>query len=69
MFLNISRISASNVLEMFVNLIVSIGCAVVVVFFPFVQANRKHKYDFFELAAIKILNLKGFKQSCICTII
>ena len=62
MFLNISRISASNVLEMFVNLIVSIGCAVVV-FFPFVQANRKHKYDFFELAAIKTLNLKGFKHS------
>ena len=30
MFLNISRILASNVLKMFSNIIVSIGCAVVV---------------------------------------
>ena len=30
MFLNILRISASNVLKMFINIIVSIGCAVVI---------------------------------------
>ena len=29
MFLNILRISASNVLKMFLNIIVSIGCTVV----------------------------------------
>ena len=30
MFLNILRVSASNVLEMFSNIIVRIGCAVVI---------------------------------------
>ena len=44
MFLNILRISASNVLKMFLNIIVSIGCAVV--------TNRPEaQIRFIELAA------------------
>ena len=46
MFLNILRISASNVLKMFLNTIVSIGSAVVIFIRtnqPEVQTNRKYK--------------------------
>ena len=42
MLLNILRVSVSNVLKMFLNTAVSIGCTVIV--FAFVQTNRKHKY-------------------------
>ena len=49
MFLNILRISVSNVLKMFLNIIVSIGCAVVI--FHSLKTNRKHKIRFIELAA------------------
>ena len=49
MFLNILRISASNVLKTFLNIIVSIGFAVVI--FNSYKTNRNHKYNFFELAA------------------
>ena len=66
MFLNILRISASNVLKMFLNIIVSIGC-----YFPFVQTSRKYKYDqFIELVATLvckkkniIINKKRFKTN------
>ena len=40
MFLNILRISASNVLKMFLNVVVTIGCAVVI----FLSYKPKHKY-------------------------
>ena len=41
MFLTILRISASNVLKMFLSVVVSFGSAVVI--FQFVQTNQKHK--------------------------
>ena len=45
MFLNILRTSASTVFKMFLNIIVSIGCAFVIFHsYKYVQINRKHKY-------------------------
>ena len=43
MFLNVLRISASNVLKTFFNIIVSIGCIRIHWLICFTQTKRKHK--------------------------
>ena len=43
MFLNILKISTSTVREMFLNIIVSIGC-IHMGYFPFAQTNRKYEF-------------------------
>ena len=49
MFSNILRISASNVLKIFINLIVSIGCAIL--FSMCTNRQRETQIRFIELAA------------------
>ena len=74
MFLNILRISASNVLKMFLNIMLVLVVHLLISIrtnLREVQTNRKYKYAFFELAAALadktenvITNEKYLKQTC-----